>query len=132
MHSDPAQFLCELQCAMDINVRSSGPPMCTGVLGSHFHSKLCTSLDEHVRADMSFANLGVGKEAKALVEQGDPFHVVPRECSGNILIGSSGHCTPANVRVELASGLFQELGPLPWFVGEDSLPLPPHPSAQIH
>ena len=49
-------------------------PMCARVLAgflcSHFHDNLCTVLDEYVRAEVSFANLGVRQEARALVEQG--------------------------------------------------------------
>ena len=41
-----------------------------GFLRSHFHDNLCTVLDEYVRAEVSFANLGVREEARALVEQG--------------------------------------------------------------
>ena len=41
-----------------------------GFLRSHFHDNFCTVLDEYVRAEVSFANLGVHKEAQALVEQG--------------------------------------------------------------
>ena len=49
-------------------------PMCAkvlaGFLRSHFHDNLCTVLDEYVRAEVSFANLGVREEPQALVEQG--------------------------------------------------------------
>ena len=41
-----------------------------GFLHSHFHDNLCAVLDEYVRAELSFANLGVREEARALVEQG--------------------------------------------------------------
>ena len=49
-------------------------PMCArvlaGFLRSHFHDNLSTVVDEYVRAEVSFANLGVREEARALLEQG--------------------------------------------------------------
>ena len=49
-------------------------PMCARVLASflrsHFHDNLCIVLDEYVRAEVSFANLGVCEEPRVLVEQG--------------------------------------------------------------
>ena len=49
-------------------------PMCArvlaGFLRSHFHDNFCSVLDEYVRTEVSFANLGVRDEASALVEQG--------------------------------------------------------------
>ena len=45
-------------------------PKLGGFRRSHFHDNLCTLLDEYVRAEVSFANLGVREEARALVEQG--------------------------------------------------------------
>ena len=73
-HSDPAQFpvSCNVQWTPVSNPPSQN--MCARVLGgflhSHFHDNLCTVLDEYVRVEVSFANLGVRKEARALVEQG--------------------------------------------------------------
>ena len=40
------------------------------MLCSHFHDNSCSVLDEYFRAEVSFANLGVWREARALVEQG--------------------------------------------------------------
>ena len=73
-HSDPAQF--PVGCNAQWTPVSDPPsqPMCARVLASflrsHFHDNLCTVLDEYVRAEVSFANLGVREEARALVEQG--------------------------------------------------------------
>ena len=73
-HSDPAQF--PAGCNVQWTAVSDPPsqPMCSrvlaGFLRSHFHDNLCAVLDEYVRVEVSFANLGVCKEARALVEQG--------------------------------------------------------------
>ena len=73
-HSDPAQFPpgCNVQWTPISDPPSQ--PMCArvlaGFLRSHFHDNLCGVLDEYVRAQVSFANLGVREEARALVEQG--------------------------------------------------------------
>ena len=75
VHSDPAQFPvgCNVQWTPVSDPLSQ--PMCArvlaGFLHSHFHANLCPVLDEYVRAKVSFANLGVREEARALVEQGD-------------------------------------------------------------
>ena len=72
-HSYPAQF------PVGYNVQWTAvrdPPsqlMCAralaGFLRSHFRDNLCTVVDEYVRAEVSFANVGVREEAQALVEQ---------------------------------------------------------------
>ena len=73
-HSDPARFRdgCNVQWTPISDPPSQ--PMCvrvlTGFLRSHFHDTLCTLVDEYVRAEVSFANLGVREEARALVQQG--------------------------------------------------------------
>ena len=71
-HSDPTKF--PVSCNVQWTPVSDPPsqPMCArvlaGFLRSHFHDNLCTLLDEYVRAEVSFANLGVREEARALVE----------------------------------------------------------------
>ena len=72
-HYDPAQF--PVSCNVEWTEVSDPPsqPMCAralaGFLRSHFHDNLCTVLDEYVWTEVSFANLGVHEEARALVEQ---------------------------------------------------------------
>ena len=73
-HSDPTQFF--VGCNVQWTPVSDPPsqPMCVrllaGFLHSHCNDDLCTVLEEYVQAEVSFANLGVRKEARALVEQG--------------------------------------------------------------
>ena len=71
-HFDPAQFpvSCNVQWTPVSDPLSQ--PMCArvlaGFLRSHFHDNLCTVLDEYVRAEVSFADPGVGEEARTQVE----------------------------------------------------------------
>ena len=73
-HSDPAPF--PVGCNLQWTAVSDPPsqPMCArvlaGFLRSHFHDNLCTVLDEFVRAEFSFADMGIREEARARVEQG--------------------------------------------------------------
>ena len=73
-HSDPAQFPVGSNVQWTAVSDPPSQPMCArvlaGFLGSHFHDHRCTVLDEYVRAEVSFANLRVREEARALVEQG--------------------------------------------------------------
>ena len=90
-------------------------PMCASVLAGflrpHFHDNLHTMLDEYVRAEVCFANLGVHEEAQTLIEQG-----------GNSRTNSLGHPTQAGVREAPATGHLQARRPFGLPVEGGSLP----------
>ena len=73
VHSDSARSPLSCNARWSAVPKPLGKTICAKVLTSfvrsHFHGKLCKTLDNDVQADRLFANLVVREEAKAPVEQ---------------------------------------------------------------